>query len=143
MTAQEAKGRRYWAGDRSYLGFRSGFQEAQAVSQALGCQAELPLLLVNVCDALENHFIFLPAEQRHTCERIRGCLPTWNQVPKSPYCIVITSTEKHMLLSMVQKRRAHGSAEHLPRSVWGGVSGCRYMYMERESSMHLEHEPRF
>lgn len=27
--------------------------------------------------------------------------------------------------------------------LWGGVSGCRYMYVECVYPTHLEHEPRF
>lgn len=50
--------------NQSHLGFWSGFQEAQAIPKSLGCQAELPLLLVNGGDALEYHFILLPPEER-------------------------------------------------------------------------------
>lgn len=63
---------------------------------------------------------------------IGGRLPTWNQVPKSPGCIVIRYTERYMLLHGIQKRRAchpHGSAAHLPSlnsQLRGGVSGSGY-----------------
>lgn len=69
----------------------------------------------------------------------------WNQVPKSPCYIIITYTERHILLNMIQKRRTYGSTEHLPEysELWGGVSGCRYMYVEHVYPTHLEHEPRF
>lgn len=68
---------------QSHLGFWSGFQEAQTISKSLGCQAELPLLLVNVGDALEDHFIFLPGEQRPMWGA-RDYLPMHSQAPKAP-----------------------------------------------------------
>lgn len=51
--------RKEGAGPDRYLGVGRGFQEAEAVSEALAGQAELDLLLQHRRSALQHHLVFL------------------------------------------------------------------------------------
>ena len=96
----------------SYLVFAEHFEHY--IFQSGLCLINIANHLFGLAVALlEDHFIFLPGEQRPMWGA-RDYLPTQSQAPKAPCCIFLRSAEGHMPLNI--------KAEFVPRMAYMSFS---------------------